>query len=215
MRLDFEKAASVLAYFAGKEGTEKRINKLKAIKLFFFADRFHLRRYGRLLCGGRYVGMKLGPVNSPVKELAERSDFLDNRLQEYAERVLETEGHDIVFKKESDFEQFSKSDIEAMEMTWDTFGKFNGFDLAEISHAYPEWLSMRSRLDVADSFEMNLEGFFCDPSEEGRRQILDKYGFTEDPFEEDLDRLELMRDFAEEFGLIKRRGCFAKEECFD
>lgn len=214
MRLDFEKAASVLSYFASREVAEGRVNKLKAIKLFFFADRFHLRRYGRLLCGGRYVGMNYGPVNSPVKDLAERSEFLDNRLLEYAERVLETAGHDIVFKNKPDFEQFSKSDIEAMEKTWDIFGKFDGFTLAKISHAYPEWLSMSSMLNVLDSFEMNLEGFFCDPSEEGR-QILYKHGFTEDPFKEDLDRLKLMRDFAEEFGLIKRRGCLAKEECFD
>jgi len=213
MRLDFEKAASVLAYFASREGAEKRINKLKAIKLFFFADRFHLRRYGRLLCGGRYLGMNYGPVNSPVKDLAERSEFLDIRMLEYAERVLETAGHDIVFKKEPDYEQFSKSDIEAMEKAWDIFGKFDGFALAEISHAYPEWLSMKSMLDVADSFEMNLEGFFCDPSEEGRRQILDKYGFADDPFSEDPTRLNVMRDAAEEFGLIESRDCFVEEEC--
>jgi len=45
-------ALNVLARNSG--GT---ISKLKALKLVFFADRYHLRKYGRAIINDRYFAM--------------------------------------------------------------------------------------------------------------------------------------------------------------
>jgi hypothetical protein len=70
LTFDCKKATQALNYLASAE-RDKRINKMKAIKLIWVADRFHLRKYGRLLTNDTYVAMKFGPVGSSVKNLAE------------------------------------------------------------------------------------------------------------------------------------------------
>ena len=57
-----QKAFQVILWFLGRHG--ERLEKLKLVKLIFFADREHLHRYGRPIVGGRYVAMPLGPVAS-------------------------------------------------------------------------------------------------------------------------------------------------------
>ena len=50
---------------------------LSDIKLIFFADRYHIRKYGRPITNDEYLAMDFGPVNSGVKDIAEMSGFLD------------------------------------------------------------------------------------------------------------------------------------------
>ncbi len=56
------KATQALNFFAAKAGG--KINKMKALKLVFFADRYHLRKYGRPVVGDEYLAMNYGPVAS-------------------------------------------------------------------------------------------------------------------------------------------------------
>lgn len=62
----YKKAAQTLNYFAIKNGGE--IDKLHALKLVFFADRYHLRKYGRPITNDQYWAMRFGPVASGVKD---------------------------------------------------------------------------------------------------------------------------------------------------
>src|SRR5882724_2767190 len=64
------KATQALNFFARKAGG--RINKMKALKLVYFADRYHLRKYGRPVVGDEYLAMNYGPVASGTKDLAKR-----------------------------------------------------------------------------------------------------------------------------------------------
>src|SRR5438309_84841 len=68
------KATQALNFFAQRAGGS--INKMKALKLVYFADRYHLRKYGRPVVGDEYLAMNYGPVASGTKDLAEMSDFL-------------------------------------------------------------------------------------------------------------------------------------------
>ena len=69
MRLDVEKATQALNFFARQEGAS--IVKMKALKLVFFADRYHLRRYGRPVVRDKYKAMEYGPVASTAYDLIE------------------------------------------------------------------------------------------------------------------------------------------------
>ena len=82
----YETATQALNYLALKSGG--RINKMKALKLIFFSDRYHLRKYGRPITNDEYLAMEYGPVASGVKDIAEMSDFLGSKAAKYAGKFI-------------------------------------------------------------------------------------------------------------------------------
>ena len=81
----YKKAAQAINCFAIQNGGE--IDKLHALKLVFFADRFHLRKYGRPITNDQYWAMRFGPVASGVKDLFEL-DSLSHEERHYADSLL-------------------------------------------------------------------------------------------------------------------------------
>jgi len=67
------KTTLVLNFFARESDGE--INKPKALKLVYFADRCHLRRFGRPITGDEHLAIPYGPVASGAKDLTEMGDF--------------------------------------------------------------------------------------------------------------------------------------------
>lgn len=150
MNLTFahRKATQMLNFFALEQSG--KINKLKALKLVFFADRYHLRQYGRPISNDRYLAMNFGPVASSCKDLAEMSDFLGTEEKRYAEQYLEPNGHDYQSKSDSDHSEFSETDLEALEFVWNEYGPRGEFELANLTHQFPEWKQHEARLQSPD-----------------------------------------------------------------
>jgi len=149
------KATQALNFFARKAGGQ--INKMKALKLIFFADRYHLRQYGRPITNDEYLAMEYGPVPSGCKDLAEMSDFLDPHERSYAVRFLQrTSQHDFASVAEVEEAVFSKSDLGALEFAWQHFGQFDQFRLAEITHEYPEWKRHEAALQSPDVSRLGM-----------------------------------------------------------
>jgi len=61
-----ERALASLLYVAAKL---PRPTLHSISKIFYFADRRHLRKYGRLMFGDRYVAMENGPVPSAIYDM--------------------------------------------------------------------------------------------------------------------------------------------------
>lgn len=138
MSFSYKKATQALNYFARQSGGH--INKMKALKLLFFADRFHLRKYGRPITNDEYFAMNYGPVPSGGKDLVEGSDFRPNVEKAYAGQYLNPENrYEFSSVAEVDNRVFSQTDQEALTFAWNTFGRFDQFQLAELTHQYPEW----------------------------------------------------------------------------
>ena len=129
---DHKKGTQVLNYFAIKAGGE--INKMKALKLVYFADKFHLRKYGRLITNDEYLAMRYGPVPSAVKDIAESNDFLEENSRTYSSSYVEPSDN-LVIKSVSALDDtvFSESDIEALDFAWTQFGNLDQFELAELT----------------------------------------------------------------------------------
>lgn len=161
---DHKKATQAINYFALRQGG--RINKMKALKLVYFADRYHLRKYGRLVTNDTYFAMDNGPVPSGTKDIAETSGFLGEVEREYAARYLKKKDkYNLVSVEPPDTEVFSDSDIEALNFAWNTFGRFDQFRLRDVTHRYPEWSRHESALgSVASRIQMNLIDFLDDPA---------------------------------------------------
>lgn len=159
------KATQALNFFAQQAG--RSINKMKALKLVYFADRYHLRKYGRPVVGDEYVAMNYGPVASGTKDLAEMSDFLGEEEKRYAKKFIHPSESGLAFGSIADVEKkvFSESDREALQFAWDRFGAVEKYALAEMTHRYPDWKrhepALRSK--IVTRVPMNYRDFLQDP----------------------------------------------------
>lgn len=132
------KTTQALNYFARMSGGD--INKLKALKLVYFADRYHLRRYGRPITGDEYLAMPYGPVASGAKDLAEMGDFLSDDERAYGAQFLApVDRYSYRSAAELDGRTLSESDRMALAWAWEKFGQMDRFKLADYTHRYPEW----------------------------------------------------------------------------
>lgn len=138
------KTTQTLNFFARQSGGE--INKLKALKLVFLADRYHLRRYGRPITGDEYLAMPYGPVASGAKDLAEMDSMMSDAERSYGAQYLapvDRYSYRSIAKVEA--RTLSESDRLTLTWAWENFGKLKEFELAEYTHRYPEWKRMKSR----------------------------------------------------------------------
>jgi uncharacterized phage-associated protein len=161
------KSTQALNYFArlSARGAPQPLNKMKALKLLFFADRYHLRKYGRPVSDCAYFAMKNGPVASEAKNIAEESHRLQSSARNYARRfVRKKDAYHYDSVAEVDKSVLSTTDIEALEFAWRTFGQFTQFQLRDITHHYPEWKRHAAKLrrDGHKRVEMNYEDFFAE-----------------------------------------------------
>lgn len=163
-----KKSTQALNYLARKK--DGKINKLKAVKIIYFADKYHLRKYGRPVIGDTYWAMKYGPVGSNILNTANLNDSrLEKVCLKYAQEFLahpkgDLKAETIISKKEVNLGVFSQTDIEALETAFKEFGDKDQFELAEISHEYPEWARHKKKIENGKkSVPMDYSDFFLNP----------------------------------------------------
>jgi uncharacterized phage-associated protein len=159
----YKKATQALNLLARKK--DGKINKMKAIKLIFLADRLHLRKYGRPIVGDMYWAMKLGPVGSLTKNIAELSSMPEDALV-YAKKYIkpiDEKKRTLVSIKQEDLSVFSKTDLECIEAVYNKFSDKDQFELADITHEFPEWIKHKKEIDGGRKrVKMNYDDFFND-----------------------------------------------------
>ena len=164
----YKKATQALNFLARKKDGNV-INKMKAIKLIYLADRLHLRKYGRPIVGDTYWAMKLGPVGSKTKKSAELN--LPDTVLSYTKKYIKPIGDkklSFASLKESDFDVFSKTDIECLEAVNTTFSDRDQFELAELTHKYPEWPKYERKLKSGEKrVLMSYDDLFADGTHSG------------------------------------------------
>jgi len=160
----FKKATQALNLLAQKK--DGRINKMKAIKLIYLADRLHLRKYGRPIIGDIYWAMKLGPVGSCAKSIAELTEVPVEVLA-YAKKYIkpvDAKKQSFASIKDPDLSVFSKSDLECLEAVYARFSDKDQFELAELTHTFPEWAKFEREIMVKGKkrIKMSYDDFFTD-----------------------------------------------------
>ena len=161
--MDTQKIIQTLVYLASKQ-PNKQINKMKAYKLMWLVDRYHLRQYGRTVTGDAYYALPHGVVPTDAKHLLEdrltrltsNRDMLESYIRVDDEYVYSAIA-------EPNMDVFSDSDIEAMNKILDAFGGMNQYQLSDLSHQFPEWLQYEPLLvaeDSKNSYKIDLDLFF-------------------------------------------------------
>lgn len=165
LKADYKKVTQVINFFA-RSSRGNTINKMKALKLVWAADRFHLRKYGRPIIGDKYLAMEWGPVASKAKDIIEDTIVLVDEEKEYrAKYIKKVDSLNLKSLQEVDKDLFSQTDLESMEFAIKSFGKMNEFDLSELTHKYPEWKKFKESL-VSGSIncgDISYHDFFKDP----------------------------------------------------
>lgn len=166
---NYKKSVQALNYLAQNFGGS--LNKMKALKLIWLADRLHVRRYGRSITGDVYFAMPFGPVPSTTRDLVESYQSLNELESEYREQFISTSNTD-KYNFSSigvlNLKVFSKTDLNIIDEIIEKFGQLKEFELSNFSHIFPEWIRYESELKAKNSsrFEIDYKDFFVNVEEE-------------------------------------------------
>lgn len=171
------KAVQALNYFAVK--SKGNLNKMKALKLIWLSDRYHLRRYGRTITGDVYFALPFGPVASTTRDILEGSSSLSDGELSYSNDYIEsTSKYNYKSKGELDAKVFSKTDIEVLDLIFSKYQELDQFQLSDLSHSFPEWKKYQSAIEqgIASRFEIDWNDFFANV-DDGKGLFLDDEEF--------------------------------------
>lgn len=167
-RFSLDKFINALAYFAAHGVND--LTKLKAVKLLYLADRYHLFHYGRPVTGDRYIAMELGPVPEGgfqlISRLLEPAEVNDEPRAHALERL---EVHRafrrypvLRAKGPPDLSVFSESEVEALAAVVKEFGQTRARDLVDLTHRHRAYLRADAGRSPGSSTALPYEYFFED-----------------------------------------------------
>ncbi len=162
---EYRKATQELNYFAKLEGG--RINKMKALKLIYLANRYHFRKYGRLISKDTFYAMENGPVPSGTRDILQGTFVSEEEINSYCnEYIASSSNLEFESIQDVDMKLFSESDKEALEFAWGKFGHLGKYILRDITHNYPDWKKHKETLKHRRRVLMDINDFLNDPSDD-------------------------------------------------
>jgi uncharacterized phage-associated protein len=193
---DYEKTIQLLAYIQKKANTT---DKLALIKLLFFADRMHLRRYSSLISHDVYYALKNGPAASKTLNILNHSNYLESDVFKTKAKLLAkiqliNQSERII--KETATTCLTEEEKKVVDTIVDIFKDFQVNALIDITHDYPEWRRYEYLLNsgLTDGELVQMDDFFRNPYIPNS-PALKKYFQGVDPLYEDEDFLEEMKEF--------------------
>jgi uncharacterized phage-associated protein len=134
-RFNKPKAIEVLLYI-----TSKQRDMYHALKILYFADKQHLEKYGRLICGDSYVAMEHGPVPSGTYDIIKsaRGQGISPSDTDI-EQIIKLDNNNIIPQREARTQMLSESDIECLDNAIRQYGDMSFEQLKNISHNEPSY----------------------------------------------------------------------------
>ena len=127
------------------------------LKILFYADKFHLQKYGRPVFGDVYIKMPYGPVGSFAYDILKKSDFIPQDILKTINESLEIRKENdipaVFAKREPDLDCFSETDLECLNEAIDKCKKIDFASLTQITHEEKAWQQVNM------NSEMNYELF--------------------------------------------------------
>ncbi|MDR0907524.1 MAG: SocA family protein [Rikenellaceae bacterium] len=158
------KIVEALNYLASKQENHS-LHTMKAYKLLWLADRYHVRQYGRTITHDDYYAMTHGVVPSVAKNIL---DNKGNMLKNHSNSIRLVNQY--VYKTVSPCNRkvFSQTDIDVLDLIFEKFGHLTQQELSALSHEFPEWKRFEKLLhDFSQkSYKIKIEDFFTDYEEE-------------------------------------------------
>lgn len=138
-RFDALKTVQVTAMFLKLHGGTMKF--LGLLKLLYMADRLAFKKIDQPITGDKYFSMDKGPVLSTVYDLIK-----DNKRYESAEiwkRYISTRKdsstHEVRLLKDPGVDEISDEEEEIIREIYEKWGKWDRFELVNLTHEFPEW----------------------------------------------------------------------------
>lgn len=158
-----KKIIQALTYLASKQ-PDKKLGFMKAYKLLWLADRYHLRQYGRTVSGDSYYAMQYGMVPTDAKHLLDGEGTILNTPEDYLGLYIKVlPNHHFKAIQDPDMMEFSVSDQEVLDKIHEVYGGMSANDLSSISHGFPEWKAYEKLIKsvgTKSSYPVNPDLFF-------------------------------------------------------
>ena len=160
-----ETRIQAIDYIIRNSSMTHSLDKISILNLLFFADRYHLRKYGRTISNSddSYCAMRNGVVALATYDLL-KSISNEQELEKDGLHNIKSKG---AFLEREDYDCLSDTDIEALDFSVNNFGKFSSKELVRISHLYPEWKRFEEELAKTDaSYPIQIDDFFSEITED-------------------------------------------------
>jgi hypothetical protein len=157
---NYKKSIQALNYFAIK--SDGKLNKMKALKLIWLSDRYHLRHFGKTITGDSYFALPFGPVASTTRDILENK-LLSKLESEYSSSYIKkTDKYNFMSINDVELTVFSKKDIETLDIIYSSYSDMAEFDISEFSHRFPEWKKYQHLLEKSgcSRYSIDLNDFF-------------------------------------------------------
>lgn len=143
---DEYKSLESIIYVSHKSGDLIHIENI-----LYFADKFHLQKYGRLITGDSYIAMKNGPVPSGAYDIIKvvRGDGFaifdfDPRIAfsvEYSTKLIPL--------RTTNLDYLSDSEIECLDVAIEKYAKLNVWELWEIVREEPAFMHASENEEIS------------------------------------------------------------------
>lgn len=136
-----EKTVQVAAMFLKLHGGKMKY--LGLLKLLYMADRLALQEINQPLTGDIYVSMKYGPVLSKVYDFIKNNGI--NGVEIWKKHISSKHNFDLVESYEVSLladpgnDELSEREEKIIRKVYKDCGRFDRFDLANMTHDFPEW----------------------------------------------------------------------------
>lgn len=191
MERSTKKIIQALAYIAYQQADHK-VNSMKAYKLLWLADRYHLRQYGRTITGDAFFALPHGVVPSDAKNVIEHQKTNLPNDETYRDKYIKRIGkYDYQAIIAPDMMVFSDSDQEALDKILQTYGYLDQYQLEKLSHKFPEWLAYKAGLEAEDApnaYKIEIDYFFENVTD-GQSGL----------FVDDSEKISIVKDYFHEF----------------
>lgn len=155
---NYKKSVQALNYLAVLEGGA--INYMKALKLIWLSDRYHLRNHGRTITGDKYFALKNGPVASFTKDIIINKHITEEQ-SEYSSTFVSVNGYDLSTNSEPNTNVFSQKELEVIKTVYENYKGMDEFEISEFSHNFPEWKQYEEKIKkTGSSYVIDMNLFF-------------------------------------------------------
>src|SRR3989338_7102532 len=169
MNISTPKLKAILRYF-GTYTDKRLLGKVKLMKLFYFLDFIHVKKFGSPVTYDTYINLEHGPIPSAIKNLVDTADDdIDNSMLADTikiEKIDDNDIHRVIVKKafsENDKKYFSDSELEVLNIVCSRFAENNARSIEEASHKDAPWKETKL-LDVI-SYKLAAKDSDCQISE--------------------------------------------------
>lgn len=156
--VDKEKTIEALLYIVARYG---EVGRFHALKTLYYADREHLRLYGRPITGDRYIAMENGPVPSyAYNALKQQLPEPERQLAAGALSPGSSARHPTYRPhRDPDMSFFSRTDLECLDQAFEYCRRRSFGAISDETHDHLAWrnaplndeMSFRDMLDGASS----------------------------------------------------------------